>query len=61
MRRGDKRNACRIILGNPEGNRSLGRLRRRWEDNIKMDLRETGMRGIDIFCRLLLDPEDGRS
>jgi hypothetical protein len=31
----------------PEGKRPLGRLRRRWEDNIKMDLRETGWGGMD--------------
>jgi len=32
----------RILLGKPEGKRSLGRPRRRWEDNIKMDLQEVG-------------------
>jgi hypothetical protein len=32
----------RILVGKPEGKRSLGRPRRRWEDNIKMDLRERG-------------------
>ena len=36
------RNAYRILVGKPEGKRSLGRPRRRWEDNIKMDLREVG-------------------
>jgi hypothetical protein len=36
---GEKRNAYRILVGNPEGNRPLGRHRRRWEDNIKMNLR----------------------
>ena len=36
------RNAYRILLGKPEGIRPLGRPRRRWEDNIKMDLREVG-------------------
>ena len=36
------RNAYRILVGKPEEKRSLGRLRRRWEDNIKMDLREVG-------------------
>jgi hypothetical protein len=38
----EKRNACRILVGKPEGKRSLGRCRCRWEDNIKMDLREIG-------------------
>jgi hypothetical protein len=36
---GEKRNAYRILVGNPEGRRPLGRPRRRWVDNIKMDLR----------------------
>jgi hypothetical protein len=40
-RREEMRNVCRILVGNPEGNRSLGRSRRRWDD-IKMDLREIG-------------------
>jgi hypothetical protein len=44
---GEKRNACRILVGKPEGNRPLGRPRRKWVDNIKMDLRETGWHGID--------------
>jgi hypothetical protein len=33
---GEKRNACRILVGKPEGMRPLGRLRHRWKDNIKM-------------------------
>jgi hypothetical protein len=36
---GEKRNACRILVGNPEGKRPLGKPRRRWKDSIKMDLR----------------------
>ena len=36
------RNAYRVLVGKPEGRRSLGRPRRRWEGNIKMDLREVG-------------------
>jgi hypothetical protein len=39
---GEKRNAYRILAGKLEGNRPLGRSRRRWVDNIKMDLREIG-------------------
>jgi hypothetical protein len=35
----EKRNAYRVLVGKPEGKRSRGRRRRRWEDNIKMDLR----------------------
>jgi hypothetical protein len=38
---GETRNAYRIMVGKPEGNRPLGTPRRRWVDNIKMDLRET--------------------
>jgi hypothetical protein len=37
---GEKRNAYRILVGKLEGKRSLGRPRRRWKDNIRMDLRE---------------------
>ncbi|KAJ4446495.1 hypothetical protein ANN_13191 [Periplaneta americana] len=41
-RMGESRNAHRVLVGRPEGKRPLGRWRRRWEDNIKMDLREVG-------------------
>jgi hypothetical protein len=41
------RNAYRILVGKPEGKRRLGRPRRRWVDNIKIDLRETGWDGMD--------------
>jgi hypothetical protein len=40
-----KRNACRILLGRPEGKRPLGR--RRWVDNITMYLRDIGWCGVD--------------
>jgi hypothetical protein len=43
---GEKRNAYRILVGNPEGKRPLGRTRRRWVDNVKMDLREIGWDGL---------------
>jgi hypothetical protein len=46
-RMGEKRNTCRILVGKPEGKRPLGRPRRRWVDNIKMDLREIGWDGVD--------------
>jgi hypothetical protein len=42
-----KRNAYRILVGYPEGKRPLGRPRRRWIDNIKMDLREIGWDSMD--------------
>jgi hypothetical protein len=41
----DRRDTYRVLAGKPEGWRLLGRPRRRWEDNIKMDLREGWMRG----------------
>ena len=41
------RGAYRVLLGKPEGRIPLGRPRRRWEDNIKMDLRELGWRSMD--------------
>ena len=37
----------RVLVGEPEGKRPLGRPRRRWEDNIKMDLQEVGCEGMD--------------
>jgi hypothetical protein len=42
----ERRNAYRILGGMPEGKRPLGRPRRRWVDNIKMDLREIGWDGM---------------
>jgi hypothetical protein len=44
---GEKRGAYRILVGRPEGRRPLGRLRRRWEDNIKVDIQEMGWSGVD--------------
>ena len=41
-RMGEDRGVHRVLVGEPEGNRPLGRPRRRWEDNIKMDLQEVG-------------------
>jgi hypothetical protein len=39
---GENRGVHRVLVGKPEGKRPLGRPRRRWEDNIKMDLKEVG-------------------
>jgi hypothetical protein len=44
---GEGRGAYKILVGRPEGRRPLGRPRRRWEDNIKMDLQEVGWGGVD--------------
>jgi hypothetical protein len=40
---GEGSSVYRVLVGRPEGKRPLGRPRRRWEDNIKMDLREIGI------------------
>jgi hypothetical protein len=44
---GDRRAVYRVLIGKPEGKRPLGRPRRRWEDNIKMDLQDVGYGGMD--------------
>jgi hypothetical protein len=44
---GEKRNTYRILVGKPEGKRPLGRSRRRWEDGIRMELREIGRGGMN--------------
>jgi hypothetical protein len=43
----EKRNLNRILAGKSEGTRSLGRLKRRWVDNIEIDLREMGLGRMD--------------
>jgi len=44
---GEGRGVYRVLMEKPEGKRPLGRPRRRWEDNIKMDLQEVGCGGMD--------------
>ena len=44
---GEKRVVYRVLVGKTEGKRQLGRSRRRWEDNIKLDLQEVGCGGMD--------------
>jgi hypothetical protein len=44
---GEKRNVYRLLVGNPEGKRPLGRPTRRWMDNIKMGLSEIGLSDVD--------------
>jgi hypothetical protein len=44
---GEKRNVYRLLVVKPEGKRPLGRPRRRWMDNIKMDLLEIGLSVVD--------------
>jgi len=44
---GEERGVYRVLVGKPEGKRQLGRLRRRWVDNIRMDLHEVGFGYMD--------------
>jgi hypothetical protein len=46
-RMGEKRNVYRLLVGKPEGRRPLGRPRRKWIDNIKMDVLEIGLSVVD--------------
>jgi hypothetical protein len=46
-RMGEKRNANRLLVGKPDGKRPQGRPRRRWVDNIRMDLGEVGWGDVD--------------
>jgi hypothetical protein len=57
---GETRNACRILVGKPEGKRPLGKPRRRWVYNNKMDLRETGWGGM-AWIELALDRDQWRA
>ena len=55
---GESRDAYRVLVGKPEGRRPLGRPRHRWEDHIKMDLREVGWGGMD-WIGLAKDMDSG--
>jgi hypothetical protein len=44
---GEERNVCRVFMGKREGKRPLGRQRRRWENGIRMDLKEIGWGSVD--------------
>jgi hypothetical protein len=50
----------KFSVGKPEGNKPLGRPRREWEDGIRMDLRETGLGGVD-WIRLAQDRDRWRA
>jgi hypothetical protein len=58
-RMGEGRGAYRVLVGKPEGRRPLGRSRRRWEDNIKMDLQEVGWGAWTGFIWLRIDTGGG--
>jgi hypothetical protein len=49
----------KVLVGKPEGRRPLGRPRRRWEDGVRMDLREIGLRGVD-WIRLAQNRDGSR-
>jgi hypothetical protein len=66
-RMGEKRNVYRLLVGKSEGKRALGRPRRRWIENIKMDLLEIGLSAVDWIglaqdryssCELGNEPSD---
>jgi hypothetical protein len=57
---GEERGVYRVLVEKPEGKRPLGRTRRRWEDNIKMDLQEVGCGVID-WIRLAQDRDRWRA
>jgi hypothetical protein len=46
-RMGEGREVCKVLVGKPEGKRPLRRLRRSWEDGLKIDLREIDRGGVD--------------
>ena len=58
-RMGEGRGVHRVVVGKPEGKSPLGRPRRRWEDNIKMDLREVG--GVGDWMELAQDRDRWRA
>jgi hypothetical protein len=59
-RMGEERKMFKVLVGKPEGKRPLGRPRRRWEDGIRMDLREIGLGGLH-WIRLAQDRDRWRT
>jgi hypothetical protein len=56
---GEERKMYKVLVGKPEGKSPLGRPRRRWEDGIRMDLREIGLGSVD-WIRLAQDRDRWR-
>ena len=59
-RMGEGRGVYMVLVGKPEGKRPLGRPRRRWEDNIRMDLQEVGL-GYEAWIGLAQDRDRWRA
>jgi hypothetical protein len=59
-RMGEERKVYKVLVGKAEGKRPLGRPRRRWEDGLRMDLREIGLGGVD-WIRLSQDRDRWRA
>jgi hypothetical protein len=57
---GEERNMYKVLMGKPEGKRPLGRPKRRWEDGIRMDLREISLGSVD-WIQLAQDRERWRA
>jgi hypothetical protein len=57
---GEERKVYKVMVGKPKGKRPLGRPRRRWEDGIRMDLKEIGLGGVD-WIRLSQDRDQWRA
>jgi hypothetical protein len=56
---GEGRGVCRVLVGRPKGKRPLGRPKHRQEENIKLDLRETGIYGVNGFSWLRIGSSGG--
>jgi hypothetical protein len=57
---GEERKVYKVLVGKPEGKRPLGRPRHRWEDGIRVDLREIGLGSVDLI-RLAQDRDRWRA
>jgi hypothetical protein len=57
---GEERKVYKVLVGKPEGKKPLGRPRRRWENGIRMDLRDIGLGGVD-WIRLAQDRDRWRA